>query len=316
MRQLARWLLSIARHIKYRVYYRYQQLLALIPSRYDKAASPGMAFVIGCGRSGTTILGKLLSVHPRVEYLFEPVYAWVAMEPRLDANHFLVASDAHLICGEEMYTPQAHLRFRRLFGRCTGNSRKLLIEKTPHNAMRIGYLEQISPGGRYVHIVRDGVDVVNSIAKLASENAYDIAGIRDHNRWWGSELNKWNCLRDDGKEHGYFAQEVASLEGHRQMAAYEWLVTLYEVERWKPVLGARLLEVNFLQLMEDPEGVLQGIAKHLELTDVHAWTADALRFIRPRTPVAAGELVLPEQMCQAFNDFQQRFGFSGRAIPG
>ena len=35
-----------------------------------------------------------------------------------------------------------------------------MLEKTQFNACRIGYLDALSPGCKFIHLVRDGVDVV------------------------------------------------------------------------------------------------------------------------------------------------------------
>jgi hypothetical protein len=45
---------------------------------------PLPVFIIGCGRSGTTILGQVLSAHPEVYYLFEPYHLWAAIDPMTD----------------------------------------------------------------------------------------------------------------------------------------------------------------------------------------------------------------------------------------
>ena len=41
-------------------------------SRLPLKGGQNPVFIIGCGRSGTTILGRTLAEHPRVKYLNEP----------------------------------------------------------------------------------------------------------------------------------------------------------------------------------------------------------------------------------------------------
>lgn len=311
-RRLKDQMLPWARFVKYGMLYRYHRFLAGWKPTNDESALPVIAYVIGCGRSGTSILGQMLSLHPGVSYLFEPIYAWVSVDPRLDVNHFFVESDARMICDGEMVSSAAQVRFRRIFGRYGGEDYRLLVEKTPHNAMRIGYLERMTAGARYIHIVRDGLQVVDSISRLARENTYRVARKGSHNQWWGRDCNKWSCLKADGKRHGYFPDEVETIEDGRQMAAYEWLVSLGEVDRWKQALGNRLLVITLPDLMAYTEHTMRRVAAYLELDGNRDWDA-AAGLIRPSSLREDRQLFLPEKMCIAFNAYQKRFGFTGRA---
>ena len=38
-------------------------------------------FIIGCGRSGTTLLGELFAMHPGVSYICERYDLWAAIHP-------------------------------------------------------------------------------------------------------------------------------------------------------------------------------------------------------------------------------------------
>ena len=52
---------------------------------------PAPIFIIGCGRSGTTLLGKMFDAHPAVRYLYEPYHLWAAIEPATDFLQALLA---------------------------------------------------------------------------------------------------------------------------------------------------------------------------------------------------------------------------------
>lgn len=43
-----------------------------------------MAFIIGNPRSGTTLLGRLIHLHPEVHYFREQYHLWQAIDPYLD----------------------------------------------------------------------------------------------------------------------------------------------------------------------------------------------------------------------------------------
>jgi hypothetical protein len=57
---------------------RAQILMKLRPTLPLDGAAP--IFIVGCGGSGTTLLGELLAAHPAVRYLYEPYDLWAVIE--------------------------------------------------------------------------------------------------------------------------------------------------------------------------------------------------------------------------------------------
>lgn len=112
-----------------------------------------IALVIGCARSGTSILGELLAAHPRVHYLFEAQALWRSAGPGVSGSHRLVAEHA---------TPELRRSIRRWFREQQGSA-ALIVEKTPRNVLRIPFLRAVFPEASLVHIVRDGRDVACSM---------------------------------------------------------------------------------------------------------------------------------------------------------
>lgn len=112
-----------------------------------------MALIIGCARSGTSILGELIGSHPDVKYLFESHYIWELGGHGENESHRLTAANA---------TPMIKAQIRGWFESQRGQA-KLLAEKTPRNVLRVPYLRSLFPEAKIVHIVRDGRDVACSM---------------------------------------------------------------------------------------------------------------------------------------------------------
>ncbi|MBE9125724.1 MULTISPECIES: sulfotransferase family protein [unclassified Coleofasciculus] len=273
-------------------------------------------FLMGCGRSGTTILGDILARHPKVRYLFEPYHLWAAIEPKTDVLNLYYRIDAHLLMNVSHCNEESKVRFNHLIIGFKPNINALIIlEKTPFNAMRIGYLKALAPTAKFIHLVRDGVDVSCSIERIASTNSYKIAGKPQLNQWWGVENYKWKALARDGASAGYYPKEVHQLQDHRSKGAYEWLVSLGEVDSWREHLGHRLYEITYNQLTLHPEATLHSLCQFLELDSPSNWLNEVTQMIHPAQPTLGNRLSLPSPMCDTFNHYQERFGFSNRAIP-
>lgn len=108
--------------------------------------------IIGAARSGTSILGQVLSEHPALAYAEEPRLVWRygndRLSDRLEPKHarpevrrYIRATLAQLV-------------------RQQGRSR--LLEKTPANSLRLPFINCIFPNARFVHMIRHGLDAALS----------------------------------------------------------------------------------------------------------------------------------------------------------
>jgi hypothetical protein len=270
---------------------------------------PAPIFIIGCGRSGTTLIGELFAAHPAVSYLFEPYHLWAAIEPAADFVQLYARGEHHCLLDANSATVTARRRFRRLMSPPPGFT---LVEKSPINALRIGYLDVVAPGARFVHIVRDGVEVARSIEKMAARTRR-MAFRPPLNDWWGVGGSKWAALERDGQAAGYHAEDVHQLTTDAQRGAYEWLLSLREVDRWRAYLGSRLVEFRYQDLTADPSQTLQAIADPLRLSCPNWWLEQSPARVKPVHNWHGECLALPDQMCTDFNSLQESFGFKRRA---
>lgn len=279
------------------------------------SASIQPVFLVGCGRSGTTILGEILSLNSEILYFFEPYHLWAAINPITDVLNLYHQVQARFCLDEIHKTEQCQARFNRLFVEASANKKSaIFIEKTPLNCVRIGYLNALAPQAKFIHIVRDGVDVARSIERLASTNRYQIAGKPRLNQWWGVDHAKAKALVRDGIACGYYPEEANHLQDDCSLGAYEWLVSLGEVDRWRDALCDRLHELTYDDLTANPEATLRHLCQFLELDCSSQWLQTAVGMIGPASRSSQKSLHLPPTMCEAFNHHQAHFGFSNRAI--
>lgn len=112
-----------------------------------------IAFVTGCARSGTSILGELIGSHPEVEYRHEAHHVWAKAGSGVGESHRLSANHA---------SAAVRRAIRKRFCSKNGES-ALVVEKNPRSMLRLPFLREVFPEAKFVHIVRDGRDVACSM---------------------------------------------------------------------------------------------------------------------------------------------------------
>lgn len=109
--------------------------------------------LLGAPRSGTTVLGDVLSRHRSLAFADEPRLVWRYGNDR--KSDLLRREDAR---------PEVRRHIRAHFIRFVRESGKArLLEKTPSNALRPEFVDAVLPGAVYLHILRDPLATVLSI---------------------------------------------------------------------------------------------------------------------------------------------------------
>jgi hypothetical protein len=174
-------------------------------------------FIVGCPRSGTTLVQAMLARHPAVLTLpetafFEHLYGHVswrwgdldARPPRRRLRQrlgFTRRNARAALQGLHHVDPRAFLpqRWPLRTEKCVNHFVELLdaraqdegcavwVEKTPSHLLYINEIEQNVPGARFVHVIRPGEEVLASIADASLHydnfNAYGIGTVPWARRW-------------------------------------------------------------------------------------------------------------------------------------
>ena len=146
-------------------------------------------FIVGCPRSGTTLLRRIVSAHPQI--VITPEAHWIPLwfEQRrgltpdglvtpefvselLGHNKFasfeLGREELMSLIGNGQPVPYASFvtGIFDLYGKARG--KKTVGNKTPDSVRRIGTLHALWPEARFVHLIRDGRDVALSLMNWPS----------------------------------------------------------------------------------------------------------------------------------------------------
>jgi len=127
---------------------------------------------------------------------------------------------------------------------------------------RLGLLSEIFPQARFVHIIRDGRAVANSLINIG---------------WWlgwtGPENWRWGPLSATHREE-WFSHDQSFVV----LAAIQWKILMDASENAKKLIdGSNLLEIKYEQLCSDPVNLFKEIVEFSELD----WTTEFEEQIKP-----------------------------------
>lgn len=251
-------------------------------------------FLIGCPRSGTTILHQFMRLHPSVAWITPGTnlfYPHMKMAQILDKflmrfknNRFKriippnirrqlfpysslkipylpETSEGHLIWkkvirkakadGDSDYltekgaTHDASAFFRKIvIDHLEYMNGERFLSKNPADSLRIRFINKIFPDAFFIHILRDGRAVANSLL-----NERKSAG--NINKWWGAKPSNWRDLQ--------------KYEPILQVGL-QWKSIVETIERDAKILHSkRYLVIKYEDFTEKPIPILKEIFEYVEL---------------------------------------------------
>lgn len=238
-------------------------------------------FVVGCPRSGTTLLQRMLDHHPQLAIANDTHFIPRAIKgltdradllltpeliervrgyhrfPRLGLSDTAVSEAAAQAHTYSEFVSALYLAYGRLQGK------PLAGEKTPDYVLYLPLLHALFPWVKTVHIIRDGRDVALSTLEWAREDKGP------------GRLQLWR-------------------EEPMAVCALWWRWQVSQGRQDGEVLGsARYLEVSYEELVAQPEQTLRGIAAFLKLPFVPEMLTYYEGKIHPNPDLSAKNQWLP-----------------------
>jgi hypothetical protein len=244
-------------------------------------------FVVGMGRSGTTVLGVTLSMHRDVGFLNEPKALWHAIHPEEDVIGSYSRGPARYRLRADDATPEVITAAHRLFGAYLGITRhRRLVDKYPELVFRVPFVRRIFPDARFLFVTRNGWDACASIDTWSQDHG-QVRGDEMHD-WWGVDGRKWQIMKEELVKSDPALAElhdvVDELDDHTQMAAVEWIVTMRAGLAEQRAAADSILTVRYEELVSTQQIVLQSVLDFCELPAQAAPLEYGNRALRPRPP--------------------------------
>jgi hypothetical protein len=267
-------------------------------------------FILGTGRSGTTVLGKILSLHREVGWLNEPKLLWHVACPYEDLNGNYTSEPARYRLVEEDAREVTRVAIRNLYAhylRSTRNSR--VLDKYPELIFRVPFIRRIFPDARFLLLVRNGYDTCRSIARWsATHGDANQGGTVD---WWGSKDRKWLYLVDqlvkNDPELGLHTAAIAEFDDQKARAAVEWDLSMREGLKLQSLYPNDIMTVRYESLTSTPTSCVQRILEFGELADDQSVLDYASSVLRPMHENSS--IALPSIISQSFEKTMQRLGY-------
>ena len=250
----------------------------------DRSGIDRPIFIIGSGRSGTTILYNIMALHPQVYWFSNISNIFPRRRLPLLAHRLLDAPLAglilkrriikhprprfalrpgeggnifHSVCGfkhdrkstAEDHDPGAENCLRRaILAHRQKTGKRRFLNKQTANTQRIGLIDRMFPDALYIHIIRDGRGVANSL--------YQTDWWRDVDVWWlGARAGDWRQGEDP-----------------IVLCGENWRRNVEEILSHRERLGGRYLEIRYEHLIKAVKGTVAEILSFCDLSPVASYS--------------------------------------------
>lgn len=225
-------------------------------------------FILGTGRSGTTILGIVLSMHQDVGYLNEPKAIWHLIHPQEDViGSYSKEKGIYRLTSEDATEEMCH-QAERLFGAYLSTTfSQRVVDKYPELIFRVDFVRKLFPDARFILLIRNGWDTCRSIASWSDRLGLQVNG-KTHD-WWGVEDRKWKLIVDQlvatDDILSEYKKEIERFDRHLDRASVEWIVTMSEGQKILQNFPDCIYTIRFEELTSKPSEVLTSLCKFCEL---------------------------------------------------
>jgi hypothetical protein len=223
-------------------------------------------FIIGSPRSGTTLTLKLFQNQPQITALFEPFKIW--------RKAFRYSED-------DSYSSNLNwlgfLALKYFYYEPITPNKPFLVVKDPRDSIRVNTLNQLFPQAKFIHIIRDGRDVIASMSRTFVNDIYlDIEDKWPHVRIpnYKTMLNdlphinaarQWHYCVETSLEH------LAVIPQDRQLTFYYEDLVNQSVEVSKKILNFAYPDLEFesTQLKKVTDSISNQVVKNCDVSGIN-----------------------------------------------
>lgn len=171
-------------------------------------------FIVGCPRSGTTLLQSLLASHPEIVSFPETHLFSRTVHISPFVRFFTVYGSKHLqelnkivkelslpsdesllnnqkICKTRNWAEILIQKLDEIGQHYAENDEEYLLEKTPRHLHYVDLIHKTDPEANFIHLIRNGEDVVASLSEVTGDHPEKWSGNRSIDKsvfWWNRSI--------------------------------------------------------------------------------------------------------------------------------
>jgi len=226
-----------------------------------------IVFIIGPARSGTKMLRDLLASHQDIGKIpFDINFVW-----KYNFKH--VTHDALKV--DQINTKSSEFAKKYIGKRLKGN--KFIVEKTVSNTLRVNYLKNLFPEAKFIYLIRDGRDVIESVNRQWGKSPsikYIFSKLKEYPKelLWSyglsylKDLLSITLLRkptDDyvwGVKYENYEKDVNSL-GQLEFITTQWIKCV------ESMIGDynsnKMMQVSYEEIVREPQKSMEKIFNYI-----------------------------------------------------
>jgi Sulfotransferase family len=228
--------------------------------------------LFGNFRSGTTMLQKVISTHPDVAAWSEPIGLWLYADPGRSHDEFDENDATDKV---KSYIRKKFLKYQQQHGN------RMIVEKSPHNILRIPYVRAIFPEARFLFIVRNPLSFISSVElkwqrpmrrgrivrRMKSTPLTQLHHYlkRFFSQQWSKQILRRKYLSIWGPRYKGI-QEDLKRDDLLTVIARQWSLSSRKAERDLALFeDGQILRLRYEDFVEDPISDLERICAHCGL---------------------------------------------------
>jgi len=229
-----------------------------------------LILLIGAARSGTKMLRDIISNHSSINKVpFDINYVWKygnehITHDALDASHTNNKSTSFI---------RSYLSKRK-------KDNSFLVEKTVSNTLRVDFVYKIFPKAKFIHLTRDGRDVVESVSRqwgISPSNKYLLEKLKtfpaskvlSYGANYARDLIKINVLGKPSNKYVWGVkypnyEEDLITKNTLQFCAIQWLNCIAIAEKqFQNIPSENVLDIRYEKFVTDPRACLAHIQEFI-----------------------------------------------------